>query len=198
MEYVAGGSLSSKIRKEGPLAMKQIKRFTRQLLQALQFLHENRIAHRDIKCANIFLTSSLNSIKLGDFGAFKEIGSVSVIGGLKGTPHWMAPEVIREQQTNEGWIKADVWSLGCSVLEMITGHSPWQNYSNPLTAMYQIVSSNAIPDIPEDAPEDVRELDSDLYKVESDTNSRILYRQKHSCDVVYSEIQMIVLIQHSY
>jgi hypothetical protein len=81
---------------------------------------------------------------------------------------------------------------------MITGHSPWQNYSNPLTAMYQIVSSNAIPDIPEDAPEDVRELDSDLYKVESDTNSRILYRQKHSCDVVYSEIQMIVLIQHSY
>ncbi|GAB9470193.1 hypothetical protein Gpo141_00007445 [Globisporangium polare] len=155
MEHVAGGSLSSKLRKGGPLSMPKVKKFTRQLCQVLQYLHANRIAHRDIKCANIFLSASQKCIKLGDFGAFKEIGSVSLVGGIKGTPHWMAPEVIREAQTSEdGWLKADIWSLGCAVLEMLTGHSPWQQYSNPLTAMYQIVSSNSTPTIPADASEE--------------------------------------------
>lgn len=160
MEHVAGGSLSSKLRKGGPLSMPKVKKFTRQLCQVLQYLHANRIAHRDIKCANIFLSASQKCIKLGDFGAFKEIGSVSLVGGIKGTPHWMAPEVIREAQTSEdGWLKADIWSLGCAVLEMLTGHSPWQQYSNPLTAMYQIVSSNSTPTIPADASEEVGSID---------------------------------------
>ncbi|DBA02666.1 TPA: hypothetical protein N0F65_010491 [Lagenidium giganteum] len=155
MEYVSGGSLSGKLRREGALPLPTIKKYTRQLLKALQYLHQNRIAHRDIKCANIFLTSDEKLIKLGDFGAFKEMGSVSLVGGIKGTPHWMAPEVIREQQTSsDGWFKADIWSLGCTVLEMLTGHAPWQQYSNPLTAMYQIVCSNATPTIPDSAPED--------------------------------------------
>ncbi|TYZ68878.1 hypothetical protein PybrP1_009735 [[Pythium] brassicae (nom. inval.)] len=101
MEYVAGGSLSSHVKRDGALPI------------------------------------------------------VSLVGGIKGTPHWMAPEVIREQQTSEdGWLKADIWSLGCAVLEMLTGHSPWQQYSNPLTAMYQIVCSSNIPTIPADASEE--------------------------------------------
>uniref|UniRef100_H3HEG0 Protein kinase domain-containing protein n=1 Tax=Phytophthora ramorum TaxID=164328 RepID=H3HEG0_PHYRM len=87
------------------------------------------------------------------------VGCVSLVGGLKGTPHWMAPEVIRQQNMEDGgnherWFRADVWSLGCAVLEMITGHSPWQQYSNPLTAMYQIVSSDHTPTIPADVPEE--------------------------------------------
>ncbi|TMW64694.1 hypothetical protein Poli38472_011574 [Pythium oligandrum] len=155
MEYVSGGSLSAKLRQDGALALPRVKQFTRQLCEALQYLHQRRLAHRDIKCANVFLDASGEEIKLGDFGNFKEIGSVSLVGGLKGTPHWMAPEVIREQQTSEdGWFKADIWSLGCAVIEMLTGHSPWQQYSNPLTAMYQIVSSNNIPTIPADATDE--------------------------------------------
>jgi serine/threonine protein kinase len=157
MEYVAGGSLSARLRHGGALPLATTRKYTRQLCEALRNLHENGIAHRDVKCANVFLTSSTESIKLGDFGAFKEVGSVSLVGGLKGTPHWMAPEIIRaEQQTSEdGWFKADIWSLGCTVIEMLTGHSPWQQYSNPLTAMYQIVSSNKTPTIPADATEEV-------------------------------------------
>ncbi|GLD96970.1 hypothetical protein PINS_up005653 [Pythium insidiosum] len=156
MEFVAGGSLSAKLRHGGAFALPLVRSYTRQLCLALQYLHENHIAHRDIKCANVFLTSAGDEIKLGDFGAFKELGSVSLVGGLKGTPHWMAPEVIRQQQTTEdGWLKADIWSLGCAVIEMLTGHSPWQQYSNPMTAMYQIVSSNNTPTIPADATEDV-------------------------------------------
>lgn len=165
MEFVSGGSLSGKLRREGALPMHLVKKYTRQLCQVLQYLHQNRIAHRDIKCANIFLSADCKSIKLGDFGAFKELGSVSLVKGLKGTPHWMAPEVIREQQMSEdGWIKADIWSLGCAILEMLTSHSPWQQYSNPLTAMYQIVSSNNTPTIPSDASAEVtKTLDSQLH-----------------------------------
>ncbi|KAG2799164.1 hypothetical protein PC116_g25057 [Phytophthora cactorum] len=165
MEYAAGGSLSSRLSRSGALPPALVKRYTRQLCEALQYLHQNGIAHRDIKCANILLTApkdgvddgSCVDVKLGDFGTFKVVGCASLVGGLKGTPHWMAPEVIREQNmeddgNHERWFRADVWSLGCAVLEMITGHSPWQQFSNPLTAMYQIVSSDSTPTIPADVP----------------------------------------------
>ncbi|KAH7462672.1 hypothetical protein KRP22_009509 [Phytophthora ramorum] len=163
MEFAPGGSLSSRLSRSGALPLTLTKRYTRQLCEALQYLHQNGIAHRDIKCANILLTApddgSGGDIKLGDFGTFKVVGCVSLVGGLKGTPHWMAPEVIRQQNMEDGgnherWFRADVWSLGCAVLEMITGHSPWQQYSNPLTAMYQIVSSDHTPTIPADVPEE--------------------------------------------
>ncbi|GMF33003.1 unnamed protein product [Phytophthora lilii] len=167
MEYAAGGSVSSRLSRSGALPVGLAKRFTRQLCEALQYLHQNGIAHRDIKCANILLTGSSSSgddssrvdVKLADFGTFKVVGCASLVGGLKGTPHWMAPEVIRQQNmeddgNHERWFRADVWSLGCAVLEMITGHSPWQQYSNPLTAMYQIVSSDNTPTIPSDVSEE--------------------------------------------
>ncbi|KAF4041870.1 Protein kinase domain [Phytophthora infestans] len=165
MEYAAGGSLSSRLSRSGALPPALVKRFTRQLCEALHYLHQNGIAHRDIKCANILLTAPKGApddgacadVKLGDFGTFKLVGCASLVGGLKGTPHWMAPEVIRQQNmeddgNHERWFRADIWSLGCAVLEMITGHSPWQQFSNPLTAMYQIVSSDITPTIPADVP----------------------------------------------
>ncbi|ETV83635.1 STE/STE11 protein kinase [Aphanomyces astaci] len=153
MEYMPGGSLSAYIRAVGgSLTMERTKQYTWQLVRAVQFLHDHLIAHRDIKSANVLLSGDQSQIKLADFGALKEIGSVSVVGGLKGTPHWMAPEVIKEQQTSEGWMKADIWSLGCTVLEMLTGRTPWQEYSNPLTAMYKIVSSESTPKVPADLP----------------------------------------------
>lgn len=157
MEFVGGGSLSGELRRRGPLSIARVQSYTAQLCSALKYLHANGIAHRDIKCANVFLTAQGDSIKLGDFGAFKEMGKASLVGGLKGTPHWMAPEVIREPpQCGDGWFRADVWSLGCAVLEMLTGHAPWQQFSNPMTAMYQIVASNNTPVIPPDASDEVR------------------------------------------
>ncbi|KAF0695849.1 Aste57867_13369 [Aphanomyces stellatus] len=159
MEYMPGGSLSAYIRAVGgSLTLDRTKKYTWQLLRAVQFLHKHRIAHRDIKSANVLLSDDQSQLKLADFGALKEIGSISVVGGLKGTPHWMAPEVIKEEQTSEGWMKADIWSLGCTVLEMLTGRTPWQEFSNPLTAMYKIVSSDSTPHVPADLPPEAAEF----------------------------------------
>merc|ERR1712166_475839 len=69
--------------------------------------------------------------------------------GVKGTPLWMAPEVIKEQQTDKGWRRADVWSVGCTIIEMATGRPPWSQYSNPVTAMYHIACVETVPPFPE-------------------------------------------------
>ncbi|CEG37587.1 ste ste11 protein kinase [Plasmopara halstedii] len=164
MEFAPHGSLRSQLSQFGPLSYTLVQRYTRQLCQALRYLHQNGIAHRDIKCANILLTTVNNGsrldVKLADFGTLKLVGSASLVEGLKGTPQWMAPEIIRNQSFEEEihfdyWFRADVWSLGCAVLEMITGHSPWQQYSNPLTTMYRIVSSNETPTIPTHVPTEI-------------------------------------------
>ena len=89
-------------------------------------------------------------VKIADFGASKRINTNSTnTGGVKGTPLWMAPEVIKEQQTDKGWRRADVWSVGCTIIEMATGRPPWSQYSNPVTAMYHIACVETVPPFPE-------------------------------------------------
>jgi serine/threonine protein kinase len=81
-------------------------------------------------------------VKLADFGASKTIEDLATIGSgaksIRGTPYWMAPEVIK--QTGHGR-PADIWSLGCTVIEMATGAPPWSSYTTPVAAMFQIASS---------------------------------------------------------
>ncbi len=56
-----------------------------------------------------------------------------------GTPQWMAPEMVRGEKHFEDRFKADVWSVGCTVIEMLTGHTPWQDIANPITVMYVVI-----------------------------------------------------------
>ena len=76
----------------------------------------------------------------------------------QGTPQWMAPEVIRESQESKGWKKADVWSVGCTVIEMATGKPPWSQYSNPVTAMYHIACRDSLPDFPDSMSSQARDF----------------------------------------
>merc|ERR1711865_990996 len=103
--------------------------YTKQILHGLAYLHAHQIMHRDIKGANI-LVSNTGIIKLADFGASKKITEMLTqydCKSLKGTPYWMAPEVI--MQAGHGR-SADIWSVGATIVEMLTGKPP---YSEPPT-----------------------------------------------------------------
>ena len=162
LEYVPGGSLKSLIDKFGSLEEAVVKSYTRQILLGLEYLHRNGIAHRDIKGANC-LVGNDGAVKLADFGASNswrssvesEEAAVAVAQNsnsqdVKGTPSWMSPEVIRGEKPLN-WKKADVWSLGCTTIEMTTGKPPWNQYSNPVTVLYHIACSETVPEYPEDA-----------------------------------------------
>ena len=93
----------------------------------------------------MLLLTSDGVLKLADFGASKKIENESLVSCLKGTPHWMAPEVIKGTQMSTGWMKADVWSLGCTLVELLSASLPFSEYDNPMTAMYQIASGKIPP-----------------------------------------------------
>ncbi|CAI0559870.1 unnamed protein product [Linum tenue] len=96
LEFVPGGSISSLLGKFGSFPESVIRMYTKQLLLGLAYLHNNGIMHRDIKGANI-LVDNKGCIKLADFGASKKVVELATINGaksMKGTPYWMAPEVI--------------------------------------------------------------------------------------------------------
>ena len=95
LEYAGRGSLRQYYQRKGMLTERQTIYCTYQILLGLNYLHQNGMAHRDIKCANCLLAKG-SVIKLADFGASKKYDSDSIVSGLKGTPNWMAPEVFEE------------------------------------------------------------------------------------------------------
>lgn len=147
LEYVGGGSIRSILNKYGALSENNIRKYTKQILNGLKYLHSNNIVHRDIKGANILVTTE-GVVKLADFGCAKIfVGIQSNVKSVLGTPYWMAPEVIRAEGYGRS---ADVWSLGCTIIEMATLKPPWCNdFGEPAAAMFHIASSNETPQIPE-------------------------------------------------
>jgi len=148
LEYVAGGSIASIIDRFGPIKENLTRLYTKQILAGLDYIHRRQIVHCDIKGANILIDNK-GVIKLTDFGASKSLESVTAHKGfnsLRGTVYWMAPEVIRQSGYGR---KADIWSLGCTVIEMITGKPPWINlYTETASALFNIAMSNNPPPLP--------------------------------------------------
>ncbi len=91
MEFVDGGSIATLIKTYGPFTEKVTSRYTRQMLEGLEYLHMHNIVHRDIKGANVLITRN-GVVKLTDFGSAKRICSYEVT--MIGTIAWMAPEII--------------------------------------------------------------------------------------------------------
>ncbi|XP_031270168.1 mitogen-activated protein kinase kinase kinase 2-like isoform X2 [Pistacia vera] len=148
LEFVPGGSISSLLGKFGSFPEAVIRTYTKQLLLGLEYLHKNGIMHRDIKGANI-LVDNKGCIKLADFGASKQVVELATVSGaksMKGTPYWMAPEVIL--QTGHA-CSADIWSVGCTVIEMATGKPPWSQQYQEVAALFYIGTTKSHPPIPE-------------------------------------------------
>ncbi|KAG9135557.1 hypothetical protein Leryth_002298 [Lithospermum erythrorhizon] len=148
LEFVPGGSISSLLGKFGSFPESVIRMYTKQLLLGLEYLHKNGIMHRDIKGANI-LVDNKGCIKLADFGASKKVVELATMTGaksMKGTPYWMAPEVIL--QTGHSF-SADIWSVGCTIIEMATGKPPWSEQYQEVAALFHIGTTKSHPPIPD-------------------------------------------------
>lgn len=123
MEYAQGGSVRTlmKASKDGTVEEKYVLIITREVLKALEYLHKSNIIHRDLKAANILITSA-GKVMLCDFGVSALLVTASSKRNtLVGTPHWMAPEVAHAAAYDT---KADIWSLGIAIYEMIKGSAP--------------------------------------------------------------------------
>ncbi|KAK1885093.1 Mitogen-activated protein kinase kinase kinase 3, partial [Dissostichus eleginoides] len=157
VEFMPGGSIKDQLKAYGALTEKVTRRYTRQILQGVSYLHSNMIVHRDIKGANI-LRDSTGNVKLGDFGASKRIQTICMSGtGIKsvtGTPYWMSPEVIN----GEGYgRKADVWSVACTVVEMLTQKPPWAEYE-AMAAIFKIATQPTKPILPDSVSDASRDF----------------------------------------
>ena len=160
LEYVPGGSVAAMLNSYGQLHEPLIRNFVRQILSGLSYLHGRDIIHRDIKGANV-LVDNKGNIKISDFGISKRVEASALLqpaskGGhihrpsLQGSVFWMAPEVVKQTSYTR---KADIWSLGCLIVEMFTGTHPFPNCSQ-LQAIFQIGNSSAKPTTPENASEE--------------------------------------------
>jgi len=134
IDYASAGSIRN-ILKSGVIEEKYISVIIREVLHALNYLHKScGIIHRDIKAANILLTGD-GVVKLCDFGVAGQI-SVTCMrrNSFVGTPYWMAPEVIQRSSYD---FKADIWSLGITIIEMATGNPPFAK-EDPRRAIFLI------------------------------------------------------------
>lgn len=150
LEYVHPGSINKYVREHcGAMTESIVRNFTRHIVSGLAYLHSTKTIHRDIKGANLLVDAS-GVVKLADFGLAKHLSSCATDLSLKGSPHWMAPEVmqavLRKDANPELALAVDIWSLGCTVIEMFTGQPPWGELSW-VQAMFGVL--NKSPPIPE-------------------------------------------------
>nr|CCC94483.1 unnamed protein product [Trypanosoma congolense IL3000] len=157
LEFVTGGSVSSlmKTLPNGHLPYPVVRVYARQMFSGLEYLHQNKVAHRDIKGDNLLISMDTGIAKLADFDQAKVMTTHGTLrkaatSTLAGTPYWMAPEVITDESGYDPF-KADIWSAGCTVAEMITGRAPWTPMANVMHIMNKLAMSTGWPDaIPKD------------------------------------------------
>ncbi|TRM62454.1 ste11-like protein [Schizophyllum amplum] len=158
LEYVPGGSVTALLRNYGAFEEPLVKNFVRQILCGLDYLHERDIIHRDIKGANI-LVDNKGGVKISDFGISKKVEDTLSNSNrmhrpsLQGSVFWMAPEVVKQSGHTK---KADIWSMGCLIVEMLTGEHPWAQLTQ-MQAIFKIGSS-AKPSIPTDISAEAEEF----------------------------------------
>ncbi|GAA5994677.1 uncharacterized protein JCM10292_002207 [Rhodotorula paludigena] len=164
LEYCENGSLSAIIKKFGRIPESLVGLYTLQVLQGLQYLHDQGVIHRDIKGSNILATKEGN-IKLADFGVATVAGGPAD-SAVVGSPYWMAPEVVDQTGAT---LSSDIWSLGALVVELLTGKPPY-HFLDPMPALFRIVNDDC-PPLPEGASAVVRDFLGQCFQ--KDANLRV-------------------------
>ncbi|KAI1896816.1 hypothetical protein AGOR_G00098760 [Albula goreensis] len=144
IEFCAGGAVDAvMLELERPLTEPQIRVVCRQTLEALLYLHENKIIHRDLKAGNILLTLE-GDVKLADFGvSAKNTKTLQRRDSFIGTPYWMAPEVVMCETSKDRPYdyKADIWSLGVTLIELAQIEPP-NHEMNPMRVLLKIAKAD--------------------------------------------------------
>ncbi|EEB09272.2 STE/STE11/CDC15 protein kinase Cdc7 [Schizosaccharomyces japonicus yFS275] len=139
LEYCENGSLHSICKSFGKMPEHLVAVYTSQVLQGLVYLHDQGVIHRDVKGANI-LTTKDGTLKLADFGVATQSNGFDD-RAVVGSPYWMAPEVI---ELNGATTSSDVWSVGCTVIELLEGKPPYFDL-DPAPALFRMVKDDHPP-----------------------------------------------------
>lgn len=201
LEFVPFGSITSVVARGGPIGEVKARRYTRDILAGLWYMHERGIIHRDIKGANCLVANG-DQVKLADFGTaaqaakFKSKGFTKACDlqpvapppgfsplpasaehkALRGTSYYMAPEVIRGVGYGR---RADVWSTGCTVIEMVTGHPPFHETKNQVAAMYRIASGSDPAPIPPQLSSEGKNFLTWCFKRDPNDRATVKYLRSH-------------------
>lgn len=153
-EFVKGGELWEQAKIFGLPSLSLVKYYFAQIIAALEYIHSKGIVHRDLKLENILLDDKKN-IKLVDFGTAKDMFNPEIKGSgnsakgkmvyenFVGTPHFMAPECIRNKGSD---YKSDIWSLGCLLFQMVNGFPPFVGGSEYLIFQKSINEDPVFPE----------------------------------------------------
>ena len=144
MEFVDGESLGQKIERDGRMEEVEAIRIINQVAQGLHRAHKQNLVHRDVKPDNILVTVD-GVAKLADLGLVKETETdlnLTKTGRGLGTPHFMAPEQFRNAKNAD--IRCDIYSLGATLYQMVTGELPFRS-SGPLDAWMKKIQNDLTP-----------------------------------------------------
>lgn len=190
LEYANLGNMGSLISNYGPLEEQTVAVYAKQILHGMDYLHKNKVIHRDIKPSNLLLTTG-SELMLADFGcSFKMEASQTNegnIAGLKGSMSYMAPECLKETTLSR---KADIWALGCTLLEMVTGKQPWaeRKFDNVFSLMLEVATKNVTPAVPDTLSPELKDFLSKCLQREPKDRSSAEELLQHSFFGIHSNI----------
>ncbi|MCU0721367.1 MAG: serine/threonine protein kinase, partial [Pirellula sp.] len=182
MTYSRGITLQNRLCDNGPLDVREILRVGMQTAKGLAAAHAQGIVHRDIKPANIFLDQNVERVQLMDFGLARAVDDASLTrtGVLAGTPQYMSPEQARAETVDQ---RSDLFSLGCVMYAMCTGHPPFRAESS--YAVLRLITDKE--------PRSIREINPDVPEWLCSIIAKLMAKQ--ACDRFETASEFALLLE---